>query len=180
MKSLKYLGALLVAVMFMAGGERARAEPPSIDPFVGTWSGGGVAQNADSLFFNVTARDFDVVIRKEGTGFQIDWTTVIRRGGDPANPDIRRRKSSRTLVPDRDAWRCTDSGYPLDGKELCWAQVRENTLSIYLMTVEKNGGFTLQQYDRTLTPKGMELVFTSRANEGTIRTVKGQLVKTAN
>lgn len=118
-----------------------------IGAFFGVWSGGGVAENEDSIYFRSTARDFDVTIRPEGAGFRIDWTTVIRKGGDPDKPDIRRRNSTKTLMPTGEpgVFRGTASGDPLEGKEMYWARLQKNTLSLFLMTVDKDGIYTLQQ-----------------------------------
>ena len=62
-----------------AGTFAAQNLPPQA--FFGRFSGGGIASNADSLYFAVTARDFDVTIAPAGRGFRVDWTSVIRRGG---------------------------------------------------------------------------------------------------
>ncbi len=178
---MKRLALFASALLFALSGASAFAQQNlSIDAFVGTWSGGGVAENDDSLYFQTTVRDFDVVIRREGGGYRIDWTTVIRKGGSPAKPEIRRRKSSKTIVPagSPNVFRCTDSGDPLAGKELCWSYVKGATLSLFLMTIEKDGVYTLQQYDRELRGSGMFLTFTSHSDGDRQRVVKGRLIKT--
>jgi len=45
----------------------------------------------------MTTRDFDVVIKPESGGVRVDWTSVIRRGGDPLNPRVRRKEISKSL-----------------------------------------------------------------------------------
>ena len=90
-----------------------------VSAFFGKFNGGGVAQNRDSIYFAVTARDFDITIGPApGGGFRVDWTSVIRRGGTPERPDIRRKTSTRTLAPTgvAGAFRGTMSGDPLSGK----------------------------------------------------------------
>ena len=153
-----------------------------IATFFGKFSGGGIAQNADSIFFALTTRDFDVDIRPSGNGFTVDWTSVIRGGGDPEKPDVRRKKSSKTFRPtgNPSVFHSTDSGDPLAGKELCWARIENNTLSIFVMAVDKNGVYELQQYDRTLSGSGMKLLFRSWRDGDRLRSVSGQLIKTAN
>ena len=181
MKRLLMLAAVALVMVVTPGGSRAAADLP-IAAFFGTFTGGGVAENRDSIYFAVTARDFDVVIRPEGAGFRIDWTSVIRRGGDPARPDIRRKKTTKILVPAGapGVFRGTGSGDPLAGGELCWARIAGNTLKIFLMMVDKAGIYELQQYDRTLSGTGMQLIFTSLRDGDRVRTVKGRLVKTGN
>ena len=36
-------------------------------------------------------RDFGVAIRSIGRGFEVEWTTVIRRGGNPNKPKIKQK-----------------------------------------------------------------------------------------
>lgn len=178
------LVAFAVAVLIGVGASGARAaENLPIAAFFGTFSGGGVAQNADSAYFAVTARDFDVSIHAAGKGFRIAWTSVIRRGGDPKHPNVRRRHADKVLQPygkRPGVFRCTDSGDPLKGKDLCWARIEGNTLSMFMMTIDDDGIYELQQYDRTLSGSGMKLTFKSWRDGDEQRTVDGRLIKTAN
>lgn len=178
MKRILILAAALLAMIPVV----AHAAPDlPISAFFGKFDGGGVAQNRDSIYFAVTARDFDIAIRGvPGGGFRVDWTSVIRQGGTPERPDIRRKASSKTLLPTGvpGAFRGTTSGDPLSGKELCWGRLRGNTLTVFLMTIDPKGDYELQQYDRTLTGTGMKLVFRSTRNGENVRTVTGRLVRT--
>ncbi len=161
-------------------GAMAAADLP-VSAFFGKFNGGGVAQNRDSIYFAVTARDFDVTISgTSGGGFRVDWTSVIRRGGTPERPKIRRKVSSKTLTPTSQpgVFRGTMSGDPLSGKELCWAHIQGNTLTVFLMTIDPKGDYELQQYDRTLVDTGMKLRFSSTRNGENVRTVTGRLVRT--
>ncbi len=178
MKRIIILAAALLAMIPVV----AHAAPDlPVSAFFGKFNGGGVAQNRDSIYFAVTARDFDITIRgTPGGGFRVDWTSVIRRGGTPERPDIRRKASTKTLVPTGvpGAFRGAMSGDPLSGKELCWGRIRGNTLTVFLMTIDRNGNYELQQYDRTLTDTGMKLVFRSTRNGENVRTITGRLVRT--
>ncbi len=178
MKRIIIIAAALLAMI--PATVQAAADLP-ISAFFGKFSGGGVAQNRDSIYFAVTARDFDITISPApGNGFRIDWTSVIRHGGTPEQPEIRRKTSSKTLAAAATpgVFRGAATGNPLDGGEMCWARIRGNTLTIFLMTVAKAGNYELQQYDRTLTDTGMELVFSSTRDGETMRTVTGRLVRT--
>ena len=175
------LTALLSAVLLMFGTLTARAQDLPISAFYGTWQGNGIAENADSLYFAITTRDFDVVIRESGSGFTVTWTTVIRSGGDPNNPDVRRREASLTFRPtDRPGvYESTDSGDPLDGEVLSWARISGNTLSVHQMTLNDTGGFELTTYDRTITGLGMDLSFRRLRDGEQVRSVSGRLIKIA-
>ncbi len=179
MKFHTLIASLLLALL--AGAPLSAQENLSINAFTGTWSGGGISENEDSAYFQTTVRDFDVSIHPAGQGFRIDWTTVIRKGGNPNKPDVRRRKSSKTLVPTGTpgVFRGANSGDPMTGKELCWAYINKSTLSLFLMKIEKDGIYTLQQYDRTLAGTGMMLTFLSLSDGDRQRVVKGRLIKKA-
>lgn len=175
------LPALAALLCLSAARVAVAADDLPLAAFFGKFSGGGVAQNRDSLFFGVTARDFDVAIHPApGNGFRIEWISVIRRGGSPAKPDVRHKSATRTLLPAGAAgtFRCDDSADPLKGGELCWARIRRNTLSMFLLTIDDRGSYELQQYDRTIDGAAMKLVFTSHKDGEAVRTVTGSLVMT--
>ena len=174
--TLAIVGAL---AMFAAGS--AQAADLSIKAFFGKFQGGGVAENDDSLYFGVTARDFDVEIQPAGNGFSVRWTSVIRGGGAPGKPETRRKTSVRTFKPSGrpGIWKAQESKDPLDAGELSWARIAGNTLTVYLMVIRDNGAYELQQYARTILPSGMEMVFTRQRDGDKVRSVKGRLVKVA-
>ncbi len=72
-----FIVVLCLSVAFVAVGARAQDLP--IAAFFGSFKGGGVAENRDSIYFGVTVRDLDVTIRPEGSGFRVDWTTISVR-----------------------------------------------------------------------------------------------------
>ena len=94
--------AVLVLAALVAFSSTASAQKKlSIAHFYGTFSGGGVAENEDSLYFAVTARDFDVVIGPAGNGFKVTWTSVIRGYGLPPGElprDVQGRVGSQDRI----------------------------------------------------------------------------------
>ena len=46
------------------------AQELSIAAFYGHWKGSGISESETSLYFRLTARDLDVVIRPEGAGIR--------------------------------------------------------------------------------------------------------------
>lgn len=173
------LTGVLSTVFLVLGTVTAWAEDLPITAFFGTWQGTGVAESADSLYFAITARDFDVAISAADDGFAITWTTIIHSGGDPNNPDVRRRQSSLTFEPAErvGVFEATNSGNPVDGEVLSWAQLDENTLSVHQMILNDRGGFDLSTYNRTLTSLGMELDFQRLRDGEQVRSVTGRLIK---
>ena len=73
---------LVAAIFFLPPAVAAQDLP--LNAFFGKFSGSGLAQDADRLYFGVTVRDLDVSIEPKDSGFFVEWTSVIRAGGDPA------------------------------------------------------------------------------------------------
>ena len=84
----RLITVLAIVFLFSFG---ANAKNLKIDAFFGEFQGSGVSENRDSIYFGVTVRDFGVVIRPVDQGFEVEWTTVIRRGGNPNKPKIRQK-----------------------------------------------------------------------------------------
>ena len=68
----------MAAIISIAAGAASAADPNSTALY-GKFQGGGIAENDDSIYFGITARDFDVTIGPAGNGFSVEWTSVIRR-----------------------------------------------------------------------------------------------------
>ncbi len=157
------------------------AEAAPIEAFFGNFRGSGIAENSDSLFFGVTVRDFDVEIGSNSSGFEVKWTAVIRGGGDPAKPNVRRKSLSLSFTPSSrpNVFESVATEDPMSGEPFVWARIDDQTLTVYMLLIRDDGGYEVQSYARTLTAQGMDLVF-GRVRDGeTVRTVKGKLVKYA-
>jgi hypothetical protein len=155
------------------------AKDAAIEAFYGRWQGTGISESELSVYFKLTARDLDVVVKPAGNGFQVAWTTVQREKGDPRNPDVERKSTELTFVPSGQPgiWRASDSSDPLQAP-YSWARIRENSLIVNRLSIGREG-FELQVYTRTLTGSGMELQFTSFRDGAAARQARGKLVKVA-
>jgi hypothetical protein len=153
-----------------------------IKAFFGTFAGSGIADGEDTTYFGVTQRDLDVRIAAAGEGFSVAWTTVLRQGGDPQNPNVRRRATTMNFVPGPrpGLFRAVESGDPMMGDMLVWARIARSTLSIHLFTVLPDGRHEIQTYARTVSGNGMDLVYTRVVDGERVRRVRGKLVKNAN
>ena len=160
----------------------AAAQDLPLTAFFGKFAGSGIAEDTDSLYFGVTVRDLDVIIGPEADGFYVEWTSVIRAGGDPNNPDVRRRTTRASFAAsDRQGvFEAPTDGPPIDGAPVNWAYISGNTLTVNVFVIREDGGYEVQSYDRTLTAGGMQLEFTRIRDGEAVRSVEGQLVKTAN
>ncbi|CAK9060105.1 Uncharacterized protein SCF082_LOCUS31718, partial [Durusdinium trenchii] len=175
------IAALAAVLLVLAGwlsAPAAIAQSLPIGAFYGHFQGSGVAENSDSLYFGVTVRDLDVKIGPEGSGFYVEWTSVIRGGGDPNNPDIRRRSQRMAFMPDAEpnVFRAVGRDDPR-GTGLAWARINDRTLSVHVMQITASGGYVIQTYNRTLEGTGMRLKFINVANGEPQREVDARLVK---
>jgi hypothetical protein len=172
---------ILLFLCVFVGWSPAVAQNLSIAAFYGKYTGYGVAENDDRAYFAMTPRDFDVLTAPADNGFALTWTSVIREGGDPKSPNVRRKTTTRTFVPTGNGtWRAKENGDPLAGGEVSWARISRTTLTVYAMTVDATGSYEVQRYDRTLSGTGMDLTFTRLKDGERTRRVKGKLVKQAN
>lgn len=181
-RQLAGLGAGLFLTAWLLAAGAASAQDATLQAFFGQWQGSGISKTDQSLYFGETVRDFDVEIRAEGQGFRVAWTTVLRQGGDPNNPDVRRRSAERGFSPSGNGryFVASDSGNPLTGGDMAWARLEKRTLTIYIMTIAEDGLYDMQIYARTLEAPGMTLRFTRIRGDEPQRTVEGRLVKIKN
>lgn len=172
---------LVLCTALMAATPAFSAEDIKLAGFFGTFKGNGVSENRDSLYFGVTVRDLDVTIEPAGKGFTIEWTTVIRRGGDPKNPKVRSKTQKMAFQPSGKGkvYKADGNGDPLSGQPYAWAYIKETSLVIHIMSINEAGAYEMQSYTRTLVPTGMSFLFERIRNDEPVRTVKGKLIKFA-
>lgn len=180
---MKFFGILRTTVL-LCGLFAVPAQAADLSPaaFYGTFQGSGFAEDKDSIYFGTTVRDLDVIIAPSGAGFNVTWTTIIRAGGDPKNPDVRRKTQTATFSPTDKAnvFRGAPSGDPLAGNPYVWARIEENTLTVFIMTIGESGEYSMQSYARTLSGYGMDLVFTRIRDGEPVRSARAKLTKAAN
>ena len=179
-KMKRLIGACVIlagAMMLPLAG--ASAKNFNLAAFFGTFKGTGVSENRDSIYFGTTVRDLDVTIHPAGKGFSIEWTTVIRRGGDPRNPKVRRKAQTMTFQPagKGGAYRADGNGDLLSGQPYAWAYNRKDALVIHIMSVAESGAYEMQSYTRRIVPTGMEFTFERIRNDEPVRRVTGKLTK---
>lgn len=170
------------ASMVLLALSSARAQDLAPAAFHGTFQGSGFAEDNDSIYFGTTVRDLDVIIAPSGSGFSVTWTTIIRGGGDPDKPNVRRKTQTAAFSPTENAgvFRGTPSGDPLTGNSYVWARIEANTLTVFIMSIGKSGEYNMQSYARTLSGYGMELVFTRIRDGEPVRTARAKLIKASN
>ncbi len=159
----------LVALVLLAG--LALADGADAGRFVGSYTGSAEIKMADGT---TDQRDMSVTISQTKKGFTVAWTSTTRK------PDgtIKAKSYEIDFVPsDQEnvfaaAMRKNVFGHevqldPMKGEPYVWARINGDTLTVYSLFVDAEGGYELQQYDRTLAEGGLELDF-QRVSNGEI------------
>ncbi|MBT3700442.1 MAG: hypothetical protein HOE62_00340 [Alphaproteobacteria bacterium] len=168
-----------IFTLLIAGAASAR--DLNISAFAGQWQGSGVSESEVSATFSMTARDLNVAIEIQGDNFVVTTTTVQRKKGDPSNPQAVRKTSKREFIPGAKpgVWLAKGNGTPASGQAFTWARIKDQTLTITSVEVNKDGGSNMLIYDRSLTASGMKLEFRRLVDGFLVRTVSGPLIKLA-
>ena len=162
---------------------RPSGPPLDIRAFFGRFGGTGFVDANEADYFSMTQRDLDVQIEPDGAGgFTVAWTTVVREGGDPKAPSVRRKATSLTFAPGPrpGIYHALDNGDPLGGGVMSWASIASRTLTVRQVSVRADGRYDIQVYARTVSGTGMDLVYTRIVDGENRRRVRGKLVKNAN
>jgi hypothetical protein len=168
------IGLLAGLLCGLAGVSRA-----DIDRFVGDYSGSAEIVNNDGTS---SPRDLSVSIAKTEKGFVVTWTTITYQseGRSKAKTyDIYFVPSDRAGVFSA-AMKKNVFGHevqldPMKGEPYVWARIIADKLTVYSLFVDADGGYELQQFDRTLTDGGLNLEFSRISNGEKRRTTEAFL-----
>lgn len=160
------LAALLLVALSTFG---AMAD---VTRFVGTYSGSAVVEQADGT---ALPRDMSVTIARKGDGFRVEWSSITHRD----DGRVREKSYSIDFVPSergsvyaaamkRNVFGHTVQMDPMKGEPYVWSRISGDTLTVYSLFVAEDGGYEMQQFDRTLTDGGLQLNF-KRISDGTPR-----------
>ena len=128
-----------------------RAQPSSIADFVGSFAGTGVAETCNDIYAPESVRDLDVMIEAAGSGLSVTWTTVVRSVGGKAKYETQTLSFSATGAGSQ-YW--SDALTDPFGHGVAWAGIEDQTLSVFALNIDTDGGYQLQRYARTLDQVG--------------------------
>ena len=154
-----------------------------IEPFFGKYTG-HATYTENNIEIN---RDLGVLIRETDEGFKVDWEVTTVR------PDkkSKTKKYSISFTPTkRDhvfeaAMQPSIFGGkkpldPIKGDPYVWARILDQTLTIYALLINDDGGYELLSYDRSLADNGLNLNY-SRIHDGNqLKTISSFLEKSDN
>jgi len=146
-----------------------------ISRFVGSFTGSAEVMLADGT---KQPRDMNVEISQTKEGFIVKWTSVTYR------PDGSKKSKSYSVeftpsdrgevfaaAMTRNVFGHSVPLDPMKGEPYVWSRINGDTLSVYSLFVAEDGGYEIQQFDRTLTEGGLTLAYQSVRNGQINRTV---------
>ena len=139
-----------------------------IEDFVGTYSGSAEIIGNDGT---PVMRDMSVTISEAKKGFNVAWVTATRRADGSSNsksyaidfaPSERDHVFSAAMQ--RNVFGKEVPLDPMKGEPYVWARILGDTMTVYSLFVTAEGGYEIQQFDRTLAEGGLQLEYQSVGN----------------
>lgn len=163
-------GLAVIAVLCAALAARA-----DVARFVGSYEGSAEVSSADGSSHK---RDMSVEIAETDEGFSVAWTSTTYR---PDGSSKDKSYAIEFLASDRgdvyaSAMKRNVFGHdvqldPMKGEPYVWSRIDGDMLSVYSLFVAEDGGYEIQQFNRTLTEGGLDLDYKSVRNGEIQRTV---------
>ncbi|KIC42657.1 hypothetical protein RA27_04710 [Ruegeria sp. ANG-R] len=157
------------------------ATASGIQPFVGDYTGSADVVDVDGT---ATPRDMSVSIHEIKGGFNVSWTTTTYKGDGRVKDEKYSVDFQQSDRPDvySAAMKRNVFGHevqldPMKGEPFVWGRIEGKTLTVFSLFIAENGGYELQQFDRTLAKGGLELSFSRFRNGDKSRSVETFLKK---
>ncbi len=165
---LPHAARVLAALTFFFAALLASGAKAQIDPFVGSYKGSAELVLADG---STLPRDLSVEIAETRDGFSVKWSTTTFR----SDGRVKEVAYEIDFVPSaqeglfaaamkKNVFGRSVQLDPMKGEPYVWGQLDGNTLTVYSLFVLADGGYEIQQYDRTLADGGLDLEFNSIRN----------------
>lgn len=166
---------VLGAMVFLFLATAVHTAQAEIARFVGSYEGSAEVTSADG---SAQKRDMSVKISETKEGFTVYWKTSTYR---PDGSTKEKAYSVEFVPSDRgdvyaSAMKRNVFGHdvqldPMKGEPYVWSRINGDTLSVYSLFVTEDGGYEMQQFNRTLAEGGLELDYKSVRNGEVQRTV---------
>ncbi len=146
----------LVCLLFFSSAVLANP----IDPFVGSYTGMAEIETGGKI----TSRSMNVDIATTKNGFEVAWSTITHR---PNGKDKEKKYTISFIKTSRPG--IFSSGMkadffgnqvplnPIHGDPYVWGHIEGATLTVYALHILEDGGYEMQEYNRTLTDGGLDL-----------------------
>jgi len=139
-----------------------------VSRFVGTYEGSAEVQTSAG---QTAQRDLSVKISETDRGFVAAWSTTTYRSDGASKEksyEIEFVPSDRSGIfaaaMTRNVFGHAVQHDPMKGEPYVWSRISGDTLTVFSLFVNEEGGYELQQFDRTLTDGGLMLEFHALRN----------------
>jgi hypothetical protein len=165
----------------------ASAADVAIEDFFGEWRGVEVSVKATEQMPKLSPSDLDMAITDEDGGFRVRALALGREPDGTLVPRSMEATFAPTEVPGVFAYAPgTGSllsslfadpavGNPLEGDTLLWARLQDETLHLYSLAIDEDGGYMLEHSTERLTGDGMATGYELRSENDQVVTVEGHL-----
>ncbi|WP_233270524.1 hypothetical protein [Chachezhania sediminis] len=178
---------LAAGVFLMMAWSAIAAHAATISDFYGSYSGSAEVVSTDG---EVHQRDMSVKIsgypqdKNRKDQFTVAWTSISYFDDGRSKEASYSIDFNRTDRPDVFAAAMQKNVFghevqadPMKGQPFVWARIQGNTMTVFSLFVGDDGGYEIQQYDRTLTDLGLDLAFSRVRNGEILRTINTILVR---
>jgi len=173
----KYICTLVGAAALML----ASQVQADVSRFVGNYTGEAGIISSDGT---VRPRDMSVEITETKQGFRVTWTSITYRADGTSKTKTytidfqpSQREGIYAAAQERNVFGHEVQLDPMKGEPYVWGRIIDDTLSVFSMFVSDDGGYEIQQFDRTLADGGLELDYQAVVNGMVQRSVSTFLTK---
>lgn len=170
------LPALALALLLPA----SNAAAADFERFIGSYAGSAQVESDGAT----RQRDMSVTIAASGKGFEVNWKSISHR----ADGRIKEKKYSIDFLPTRrDGIYASAMGVdvfgnptpldPMKGDPYVWGRITGDTLTVFSLLIDQNGGYEMQEYNRTLTAGGLDLDYQRIRNGEKLKRIRVFLEK---
>lgn len=174
------LSALLPALALALLLPASNAAAADFERFIGSYAGSAQVESDGAT----RQRDMSVTIAASGKGFEVNWKSISHR----ADGRIKEKKYSIDFLPTRrDGIYASAMGVdvfgnptpldPMKGDPYVWGRITGDTLTVFSLLIDQNGGYEMQEYNRTLTAGGLDLDYQRIRNGEKLKRIRVFLEK---
>ncbi len=148
--------------------------------YIGAYSGSAqIESNGET-----SQRDMSVRIAAAGDGFEVNWKSISHKAGGR----IKEKEYTINFLPTRRAGIYSSAmgvnvfgnPVPLDpmkGDPSVWARITGDTLTVFSLLIDNDGGYEMQEYNRSVAVDGLDLEYQRIRNGEKLKSINVFLKK---
>lgn len=166
----------LLGIVGAFGGVLAgEAAAQDFSRFIGNYSGSAQVEDAGVR----SQRDMSVSIRATKAGFEVNWKSISHKAGGR----LKEKEYTIAFLPTRregiysSAMGVNVFGNPvpldpMKGDPYVWGRITGDTLTVFSLLIDRDGGYEMQQYDRSLADGGLDLDYQRIRNGEKLKSIR--------